>query len=368
MFGKLFRSEIICEYYNSQLYALRVLHCPIRCATNSMNKSTHKNNFNLLRLIFASLVIVAHVPELQDGNNNNEILTRIFGTISFGELAVDSFFVLSGFLIVKSWQDRPSIATFLLSRILRIYPGFIFASLLCALVVGPVYGLASYFQNFDLMRFGIGLARLHLAGIPEVFSNTPSPVLNGAMWSIAIEFECYLLVLACGLVGVLGRPRIWLLLFLICTAIHIANKVGVLNTRFDLHIRCVMAFMAGGCFYLYRNLVAWRSGVAWISLMLFAVFLFVRPLAELAVCIFFGYAILYYAMAGTSFLGFNNYPDISYGVYLYAWPINKIILWHFPMINVYLAIVVVFALSVFAGTVSSFLVESPFLKLKKLFR
>lgn len=333
-----------------------------------MNKSSHKNNFNLLRFILASLVIVAHVPELQNGNRSSEILTRIFGTISFGELAVDGFFVLSGFLIVKSWQDRPSIATFLLSRILRIYPGFIVASLLCALVVGPMYGLDSYFQNFDATKFGFGLARLHLTGIPEVFTNTPSPLLNGAMWSIAIEFECYLLVLACGLAGVLNRPRIWLSLFLICTIIYIANRLGVLNTRFDLHVRCVMAFAAGGCFYLYQDKMVWRASMAWISLMLFAMLLFVEPLAEPALCIFFGYAILYYAMTGTSFLGFNNYPDISYGVYLYAWPINKIILWHYPAINVYLAIGIVFVLSILAGTVSSYLVESPFMKLKKLFQ
>lgn len=333
-----------------------------------MHISLHKNNFNLLRFILASLVIVSHVPELQDGNNSNEILSRIFGTISFGELAVDSFFVLSGFLIVKSWQERPDITTFLLSRILRIYPGFIVASLLCALVVGPIYGLDSYFQNFDSTRFGFGLARLHLAGIPEVFPNTPSPLLNGAMWSIAIEFECYLLVLVCGLAGVLNKPRICLSFFLICTAIYIANRLGVLNTRFDLHVRCVMAFTAGGCFYLYRNQIAWRASMAWISLTLFAAFMFVGPLAEPALCIFFGYAILYYAMAGTSFLGFNNYPDISYGVYLYAWPINKIILWHFPAINVYLATGVVFVLSIFAGTLSSYLVERPFMKLKKLFQ
>lgn len=332
-----------------------------------MNKPTHKNNFNLLRFVLASLVIVAHAPELQDGNRSNEILTRIFGTISFGELSVDSFFVLSGYLIVKSWQERPDVATFLLSRILRIYPGFIIASLLCALVVGPIYGFASYFQNFDSIGFSIGLARLHLAGTPEVFSNTPSPVLNGAIWSIAIEFECYLFVLVCGLAGVFKKPRIWILLFLICTAIHIANRTGVLNTQFDLHIRCIMAFTAGGGFYLYRKLIVWRGGVACISLMLFAVFLCVRPLAEPAVCIFLGYAILYYSMKGTSFLEFNNYPDISYGVYLYAWPINKIILWHFPMINVYLAIVVIFVLSIFFGMMSSSLVESPFLKLKKLF-
>jgi peptidoglycan/LPS O-acetylase OafA/YrhL len=73
-------------------------------------------------------------------------------------------------------------------------------------------------------------------------------------------------------------------------------------------------------------------------------------------------------MSGTALLRFNKYPDISYGVYLYAWPINKMILWHFPAINVYVAMVVVFVLSVFAGGASSYLVERPFMMAKKLFR
>lgn len=90
-----------------------------------MKKLDHENNFNLLRFIFASLVIVSHAPELRDGNKTNEILTQIFGTITFGQLAVDSFFIISGFLIVKSWNDKPIFTSFLLNRILRIYPGFI---------------------------------------------------------------------------------------------------------------------------------------------------------------------------------------------------------------------------------------------------
>jgi peptidoglycan/LPS O-acetylase OafA/YrhL len=81
------------------------------------------NNFNALRFWFASLVILSHAPELQDGDRRHELLTQIFGTISFGEMAVQSFLLISGYLIVKSWQERPQVAVFLTHRILRIYPG-----------------------------------------------------------------------------------------------------------------------------------------------------------------------------------------------------------------------------------------------------
>ncbi len=87
----------------------------------------NKNNFGFLRLLFAILVILSHAPEAIDGNRNREILTNIFGTLSFGEFAVDGFFLISGYLIYKSFDNSSSIKSYFYKRILRIYPGFIAA-------------------------------------------------------------------------------------------------------------------------------------------------------------------------------------------------------------------------------------------------
>ncbi len=328
----------------------------------------HGNNFNLLRFIFASLVIVSHVPELQDGNRSNEILTRIFHTISFGEMAVDSFFILSGFLIVKSWQGRPTVIEFLSSRILRIYPGFVVSALLCAFVVGPIYGSSSYFQEFWVSGFLLSLIKLKLSFIPPVFQGSPYPALNGSMWTIPYEFLCYLAVLTTGVT--IGFKRKWfvLILFFICAGVHFINRLEFASLPLDIYFRLGMAFSAGALFYLYNISIPWNKKIATISMICFSGLLFIKPLAEPALCIFFGYSVIYYAKFGTTFLRFNQFPDISYGVYLYAWPVNKIVLWAYPNMNVYIAMLVVFLISILFGIFSWYLVEKPFMKLKKVVR
>src|SRR5579872_6630536 len=92
-------------------------------ASTSRDYSSQTNNFNFMRLCLAVLVIFSHSFEIIDGNRRREPLTRIFHTFSLGELAVDGFFLLSGYLIVKSWERRPVLLNYLQKRVYRIYPG-----------------------------------------------------------------------------------------------------------------------------------------------------------------------------------------------------------------------------------------------------
>lgn len=336
------------------------------------SQKRHNNNFNLCRLLLAVLVIFSHAPEALDGNRERELLTRMFHTVSLGELAVDGFFVLSGFLIVQSWLSSPRIIDYLKKRILRIFPGFIVASLICAFVVGPLASGADYWPSFDYRKFGLGLLSLSAPQIPSVFVGTKYAVVNGAMWTVHFEFLCYLSVLGFGVLGLLRDRRLWLLATVMLFVINIFRASGyhlsVLMFQDPLShaiVRLSLPFFSGACFFLYRDRIAYSPKLLAIFITLLFVALFSPLTAELALATLGAYALFYFAKTYIPTLaGFNQLPDISYGVYLYGWPVMKMIHWYFRNISMPALIATTVLASLVFGWASWHLVEKPFLKLK----
>lgn len=132
------------------------------------------NNFLLLRFVTASLVVFSHSFGLT-GHGEIEPLYRL-AHFSLGSLAVDVFFVVSGFLVCKSWYSRLNIIDYLFARFQRIYPALWVAVALCAFVIGPIFTrfpIAQYFSYLDLYKFVAENATLLPKGVfttlPGVF-------------------------------------------------------------------------------------------------------------------------------------------------------------------------------------------------------
>src|SRR5205085_4562125 len=97
------------------------------------------NNFDALRFALAALVILSHsFPLLQRDNRHEPLAVATGGQITGGEVAVGGFFILSGFLIAQSWDNSRGLGDYLRKRAARIYPGFLAAALVCALIAGPL--------------------------------------------------------------------------------------------------------------------------------------------------------------------------------------------------------------------------------------
>jgi peptidoglycan/LPS O-acetylase OafA/YrhL len=127
------------------------------------------------------LVLAGCTWQLLDGNENREPLARLVGFTSLGKLAVKCF-LLSGYLNVQNWTQSPNIWRFLKKHILRIYPGFIVASLFCAFVAGTLGAEPhQYFEVFWYGGFVKSVALLRIPVVPDVFQGTPFPVINGSV-------------------------------------------------------------------------------------------------------------------------------------------------------------------------------------------
>lgn len=339
-----------------------------------------QNNFNFLRILFASLVLLSHAPELIDGNRHREILTRFFGSISLGELAVDGFFLLSGYLIVKSWQTYPIASAFLQKRVLRIYPAFIVASVIGALIVGPLGAEpADYFSNFSITSFLAGTVLLQPTITPPVFRGQPYAMVNGAMWTIFYEFTCYIAVLVLGSFGIVKRRRLWALLTCSVLTLYLLNRSG--RTAFYGHIhlpeignvlefpwllKLFSLFLVGGCFYLFKDRIRFRGRNALLASLALAVGLHSYTFSEFSVAIFGGYLLFYVSqMKAAGLLTFNKLPDVSYGLYLYGWPVQKLLLWYFPAMSPWVLFPVSLTVSAILGLVSWKLIEEPCLGWKE---
>jgi peptidoglycan/LPS O-acetylase OafA/YrhL len=333
---------------------------------------SRQNNFNLLRLAFATLVMLSHAPELIDGNRSREILTRTFHTLSFGEFAVDGFFLLSGYLIVQSWTNAPRLFDFMRSRVLRIFPAFIVATLVCAYVVGPLAADPSiYFAHFWKTALVKGMLWLQPPVIPPVFAGTHYAAVNGSMWTIWPEFKCYLGVLIAGVSGMARRRNAWFAATLTLLAVFTLHRFGILGSPgnedilSDPLLRFASFFMIGACFYLFREWVNFDRRLAVLASIALLLGMFSLRLSELALLTAGAYLLFYIAFKPIALIeNFNALPDVSYGVYLYGWPVQKLLLWYFPMMSPWVLFVLSCLAAVLCGVVSWYVVEKPFLRFK----
>lgn len=355
-----------------------------QAASLSHNKITQdkNNNFNFLRLVFAILVLLSHSPEIIDGNRNREILTRIFGTLSFGDFAVQGFFILSGYMIVKSWLQDPELNRYLKKRVARIYPGFIIATVFSVFLIGWLGATdrLTYVQDINYSKFIINLIILLGPFTPKVFEGTAYAIVNAPMWTLEYEFRCYILIGILGIWGINSRRNIWLnILFITLFALfasyffdinkyHFPGSFYLLGIPSEI-LRLFPCFATGVCFYLYREKIVYSFRLFFIFFTLLIAGLFIYKVAVIAFCIAGGYCIFYFSTLKIRAIKiFQKLPDISYGIYLYGWPVQKIIMWYFASISPWQLFFASWIVSSILGLCSWYLVESPALKLVAKYR
>jgi peptidoglycan/LPS O-acetylase OafA/YrhL len=296
------------------------------------------NHFTFLRLILASLVIVGHAAELTDGNTSRELFHRLGARLTAGDFAVDGFFVISGYLILQSWSQQPSVRAFLVKRLLRIIPAFLAAYLISVLVVGRIGGGPAYFAELStpegIFQFFRGIFVLTYPYAPPVFPGFPYPLSNGSIWTIAYEFRCYLLIPLLAVLGLCERPLVLVAAWLAITAGAGGYATSHPGDAMSLGlVHFLPFFLAGSCAYLYRDRIRWGRAMGVVSMVAAALSMGSQAAEHWLLPVAGSYAVLWLALSQWSPLRFfSPRNDVSYGVYLYGWPAQKLLLWYLPAV------------------------------------
>ncbi|WP_175992298.1 acyltransferase family protein [Burkholderia vietnamiensis] len=311
-----------------------------------------KNNFNLMRLLFAASVVVSHafgmlgLPE-----------PSVWG-LSAGGAAVHGFFVISGYLITQSYARSVSTVTFSLNRVLRIVPG-----LLCAL----------------------GFAR-----VLWIILDRYDPLLhNGPLWTLAWEAACYVAVAAAGMLGVLTKRNAGLFIF-VAWVLYLSNSASDTET-FRIVVPMFMLFMMGGSIALFEDQIQFSSAAAIaipILVVLFCPRLFDPALTAFRYLSFYHSAPLTdwqmheipYLLAFPFFIIYvGKYlpalvapkSDLSYGIYIYGWPVEVAVGYlahkhNLPLLtHLWGYVPVVLVITVGMALMSWHIIEKPALLLKR---
>jgi peptidoglycan/LPS O-acetylase OafA/YrhL len=312
-----------------------------------------ENNFDIMRLLLATVVIFFHVGRIS-GTSIFAPLPNYFS----GHLAVEGFFAISGFLIFASWERCASLGDYWMKRASRILPGYWLAAAFCV-VISFCYG------QFHVAKFLVGnLTFLNFIGgiIPGVFANNPEHGMNGALWTIKIEVMFYI-----------GVPIIvWL-----CRRLH---RDAVLWTLFALSIvyRVAMAdhnslalqlpgqlsfFMIGALIHYHLRWfeangkwITVGAALLWGAYVATGWFVF-RPAAVATLTL--SACLLLPVVKGPT-----RWGDFSYGTYVLHWPIIQLII-AAGLYNSHpwLALALTFIAVAIGAVLSWFFVEKPSLAL-----
>lgn len=334
------------------------------------------NNLNAIRLLLALAVILSHSFPVSLGlggeSKGEPLYTWTHQQESFGSVAVNLFFLISGMLITASWLRSASMQDFLMKRVLRIYPGFIVAVgfsgilvwMLCPEFRADVgHGIS---WSYLMLKDWIFLTDTSL-NWPGTFAKNPlSNAANGSLWTIQKEFLCYLLVAIIGLFC-LFKHRWAILLAAIIGLFAYSMSLWSSTDTSRLDCRFLAYYLVGMNFWLWRDRIVFSK---WLALISFAGLLVVsqfKPWFAVLFPIMGGYFTLWFGYGPRlDFFAWTDKTDLSYGTYLYAFLVQQIVAMNESFRHPWLNFIISAPAALLLAWLSWNLVEKKFLAKKKM--
>jgi peptidoglycan/LPS O-acetylase OafA/YrhL len=336
------------------------------------------NNFDLLRILFAWFVIISHSYVLNGLGATDPLFQATNQTFLFSFIGVKGFFIISGYLIFKSMMVSRSIPEYLVKRVLRIFPALAVVLLITLAAIYFIYpnNLVPFFKNKEILAYFLGnliLFKPHFF-ISGIFNGQYSAAVNGSLWTIEYEFFFYVLILLFFYVRA-NKNLLKILLGLTVTAFLIVRFFfynWTLQTHFFIPLESLFDlgpyFLMGSLLSLFdlEKLPA-KNGIA----------LFLLSVLILGTYIQVGHTVVYFTLpflviyvgkktSGLAAWVHTKLGDPSYGIYLYAFPLQQILIYFYKPSTFWLFVMSSIGAFVF-GYFSWMLIEKKALALKGYF-
>jgi peptidoglycan/LPS O-acetylase OafA/YrhL len=324
--------------------------------------SGRTNALNLIRLGLASMVIISHAGPI---TGRTEEVPELF--TYFGLWAVSGFFAISGFLISASAETNTKWPDYLKRRVLRIFPAFWVNLAMVAFFFAPLYALL-VLENSKAYRLGDGFSYVfsnfsllitdHSIG-ETLASSAYENAWNGSLWTLAPEFVCYILLFVL-YKSLNDRLRTFALISVLVSASLIFAFVQGIPLLGE-PLRLGIFFVAGALVHRFRNSIKFHPLALAFSLVVVLLFWTSSALMILT-AVPLAYALLWLGILGKGLsVGQNN--DISYGVYIYAFPVQQFVSGLNNQIPLPLHVAISLLVAAAFAAISWFFVEKPALRL-----
>jgi peptidoglycan/LPS O-acetylase OafA/YrhL len=334
------------------------------------------NNFNLIRLMAALSVIFSHSVAVLGLPSSREFFFDHLG-LSLAEMAVDVFFVTSGFLVTGSLVNRGNLIGYLWARALRIYPAIWAMLILTVFALAPALTalpLADYFASPKTHEYFVKCATL-IGGVryslPGVFETIPlHGEFNGSLWTLPIELRLYAYLgagwLALALAPSFRVRALSLALPIAAAAVLLTILRGrLLGAPFNVADTRIFMFLYGSTLYLWRDKVPVAPVILFASLASLLVASVDQRAFFIVYVLCLAPLVLHLAYLPKGRVrGFNDWGDWSYGVYIYAFPIQQTLAFLFPAMPLIAMIAGSSAITLGIAALSWTLIERRALALK----
>lgn len=287
------------------------------------------NNQSFIRFIAAILVIIWHSFCLC-GVPNDEIFYRLSGyELSFGRIATSVFLFSSGFFIARSIEKKNRFKEYFKTRAMRIFPLLVIVVLL-SVVMGlfvTSYTKEEYLTNVQTYKYLLNGVLVLQHNLPGVFENNIyGQVVNGSLWTLPVEFLCYIVCFICFHIGIMKRK---IMVYTVPVCIFGALGVLILGKKTDMSVivealgLCII-FYIGMLYYVFRDKICF-SPVLTVIITAVLVCSIIFRFSWIGVLAAFPYYLSYIffmkKQVGKRLAGLGDY---SYAMYLCAFPIQQL--------------------------------------------